>query len=88
MEDVEKRALETIADPPRLWERYADKTVVIMKKSKVSEFFTHLNTIESSTQFTIEQAKEPCFLFLGFNDQTLIKSPLMVSSLSQANPFR
>jgi len=53
-----------------------------MKKSKVSEFFTYLNMIESSIQFTTEQEKEECLLFLDFNDETLIKSPLIVSSLS------
>jgi len=84
MEDVEKR---DFADLPRLWERYVDETFVIMKKSKVSEFFTHLDTIESSTQFTKEQEKEECLLFLDINDQTLITSPL-VSSLSYAKPFR
>jgi len=53
-----------------------------MKKSKVSEFFIHLNTIESLTQFTMEQEKEENLLVLDINDQTLIKSPLIVSSLS------
>jgi len=48
MEFVKKPALETFADPPRLWKRYTDDTFVIMKKSKLSEFFTQLNIIDSS----------------------------------------
>ena len=35
MEDIETRALETFADPPRLWKRYVDDTFVIMKRSKL-----------------------------------------------------
>jgi len=35
MENIETRALETFADPPRLWKRYVDDTFVIMKKIKV-----------------------------------------------------
>jgi len=66
MEDVEKRALETFADPPRLWKRYVDDTFVIIKKSKLSEFFTHVNTIESFIQLTMEQEKEECLPFLEF----------------------
>jgi len=62
MENIETRALETFADPPRLWKRYVDDTFVIMKRSKLSEFLTHLNTIESSIQFTME--KEGCLPFL------------------------
>ena len=88
MEDVEKRALETFADLPRLLKRYVYDTFVITKKSKFCEFFTHLNTIESSNQYTKEQKKEEYLPFLDLLDQTLIKSPLSVSSLSQANPFR
>jgi len=61
MENIETRALETFADPPRLWKRCEDDNFVIMKGSKLSEFLTHLNTIESSIQFTIE--KEACLLF-------------------------
>jgi len=31
MENIETRALETFAEPPRLWKRYVDDTFVIMK---------------------------------------------------------
>ena len=64
MENIETRALETFADPPRLWKRYEDDTFVIMKRSKLSEFLTHLNTIERSIQFTMEKEKEGCLPFL------------------------
>ena len=69
-------------------EKIVYDTFVITKKSKLCEFFTHLNTIESSNQYTKEQKKEEYLPFLDLLDQTLIKSPLSVSSLSQANPFR
>jgi len=72
MENIETRALETYADPPRLWKRYVDDTFVIMKRSKLSEFLTHLNTIESSIQFTIEKEKEGCLPFL---DLLIKRSP-------------
>ena len=55
MENVETRAFETFGDPSHLRKRYADDTFVIMKKSKLSEFFTHPNMIESFIQFTLEQ---------------------------------
>jgi len=45
MENIETRALETFADPPCLWKGYLDDTFVIMKRSKLSESLTHLNTI-------------------------------------------
>jgi len=57
MENIETRALETLADPPRLWKRYVDDIFVIMKRSKLSEFLTHLNTTESFIQFTMEKEK-------------------------------
>ena len=63
MKNIETRALETFADTPRLWKRYVDDTFVIMKRSKLSEFLTHLNTIESSIQFTIEKKKKDAFRF-------------------------
>jgi len=63
MEDIETQALETFTDPPRLWKRYVDNTFVIMKRSTLSEFLTHLNKIENSIQFTMEKEKEGCLPF-------------------------
>jgi len=71
MENIEIRALETFLDPPRLWKRYVDRTFVIMKKSKLFKFLTHLNTIESSIQFTTEK-KKGC---LPFTDLLIKRSP-------------
>jgi len=45
-------------------EKICRRNFVIIKKSKLSEFFTHLNTIESFIQFTTKQENEECFLFL------------------------
>jgi len=42
-----------------------------MKRSKLSEFLTHLNTIESSIQFTMEKEKG-CLLF---SDLLIKRSP-------------
>jgi len=71
MENIETRALETFADPPGLWKRYVDDTFVIMKRSKLSEFVTHLNTLESFIQFTVEKEKG-CLPFL---DLLIKRSP-------------
>ena len=81
MEDVEKRALETFADPPRLWKRHVDDTFVIIKKSNLSEFFTRVNTTESFVQHYGTRKIVTSSIF-GLIDQMLIKSPLIVSSLS------
>jgi len=71
MENIEIQALETFPDSPRLLKRYADDTFVIMKRSKLSKFLTHLNTIESSIQFTMEKEKG-CLPFL---DLLIKRSP-------------
>jgi len=71
MENIETRALETFPDPPRLWKRYVDGTFVIMNKSKLFKFLTHLNTIESSIQCTTEK-KKGC---LPFSDLLIKRSP-------------
>jgi len=57
---------KTFAGSPRLWKRYVDDTLVTRKKSNLPEFFTYLNTIGSSTQFTMEQEKVKCLQFVEF----------------------
>ena len=50
MEDVEQRALSSYPSPPPFWKRYVDDTLT----DQVQCFHKHLNSIESTIQFTIE----------------------------------
>ena len=54
MEDVEERALNSYSNPPKFWKRYVDDVCVAMKKYKINDFLSHLNSIEVTIQFTVE----------------------------------
>jgi hypothetical protein len=58
MEHVEQKALGTYHHPPRAWKRYVDDTWAILQKDLVEEFLYHLNTIESTIQFTSEEESD------------------------------
>lgn len=64
MEDVEERALTTFIDPPRFWKRYMDDTSCIIDRMRRQEFFNHLNSIEKSIQFTMEEEEHNSIAFL------------------------
>ena len=55
MEYIEELALTTSPQPIRFWRRYVDDTFCFLKKSTVEETLKHLNTINPSIQFTVEQ---------------------------------
>ena len=59
MEHVEHTAITTFHTPPTLWLRYVDDTFYILNKDHINDFHSHLNSICSHIQFTIE--KEPNF---------------------------
>jgi len=89
MEDIETRALETFTDPPHLWKRYADDTFVIMKRSKLSKFLTHLNKIENSIQFTMQKEKAGCLPFLDLLFKHSPSGHLLSAVYHKpTNPFR
>ena len=54
MEDVEERALNSCSNPPKFWKRYVDDVCVAMKKDKINDFLSHLNSIELTIKFTVE----------------------------------
>ena len=56
MEAFEDRAINTALNPPRMLRRYVDDTFVIQKKSHKDEFFQHINTVDTSIKFTMEEA--------------------------------
>ena len=44
--------------PPRMWKNYVDDTFVIQHHSHKEEFLHHINTVDPSIQFTVEEAKD------------------------------
>ena len=64
MEDVEERALSTYEVPPPFWKRYVDDTLTALPREHVQDFHAHLNTIEASIQFTVEEETDNTLPFL------------------------
>lgn len=66
MEHFEDIAVTTAPNPPRVWKRYVHvgDTFCVLKKATVQETLSHLNSIRSTIQFTVEEEKEGVVLFL------------------------
>ena len=65
MEHIELTAITTSHTVPSLWLRYVDDTFCILNKDHINDFHTHLNSICSRIQFTIEKK---CNFSLPFFD--------------------
>ena len=64
MEEVERRALTSFTDAPRIWKRYVDDTFAVIKPNLIQSFHDHLNSIVSSIMFTYELEDDNCLPFL------------------------
>ena len=64
MEDVEERALESFPSTPRIWKRYVDDTFTALPKTLITPFLVHLNGIEPSIKFTVEEERDRQLAFL------------------------
>ena len=58
MEAFENRDISTALHPPRIWRRYVDVNFVIQHQSHKEDFFRHINSVDPSVQFTMEESKE------------------------------
>ena len=58
MEAFENKAIETALHPPRIWKRYVDDTFVLQDQAHKEEFLQHINTVDPSIKFIVEEAKE------------------------------
>ena len=56
MEDIEERALATCSLHPPFWKRYVDDTLTALPRDQIEQFHQHINSIEPSIQFTIEES--------------------------------
>ena len=64
MEELETRALNTFADPPRIYRRYVDDTICVMKKHLIQEFHDHINKQDPNIKFTVERYNDEGIPFL------------------------
>ena len=68
MEDLEQRAIESAPEElrPKLWKRYVDDTLEVIRRGKVEEWSTHLNSMDptGSIKFTYEEETNNTIPFL------------------------
>ena len=76
MEFLEQRAIATapIHCRPRLWKRYVDDVLEIVRKDQVDNLTTHLNQTDptDSIKFTYEKEQDCCIPFL---DTLIVRKP-------------
>ena len=70
MEDIEERALSNFHSPSRFWKRYVDDTCTALHPDLIEPFHSHLNSIESCVQFTVEKESDER---LAFPDIQLVR---------------
>ena len=56
MEAFEDKAINTALHPPKIWKRYEDDIFVVQQESQKEEFFQHINQVDTSIKFTMEEA--------------------------------
>ncbi|KAK8773731.1 hypothetical protein V5799_011736 [Amblyomma americanum] len=64
MESLESRALSCFTPRPKVFLRYVDDCFCIIKKSAVTTFLLHLNSMEPAIQFTTEEEVDGRLPFL------------------------
>ena len=73
MKAFEKQALNTAPHPPSVWRRFVDDTFVVIQTAHKVRFIEHINSIDDSIQFTIEESRsDGSMLFL---DTLVIPQP-------------
>ena len=65
MEHLERNAILTMKDRPRLWLRFVDNVLAIVKRTSLPSMLEHLNKQNAAITFTMEVEKDGK-LYLSF----------------------
>ena len=67
MEEIDQAAVSPASHSPKWWFRYVGNSHTCLKRDRVNEFHSHLNSISPSIQFTLEleDTKGQVLPFLG-----------------------
>ena len=64
MENLERNAILTMKDRPRLWLRFVDDVLAIVKRTSLPSMLEHLNKQNAAITFTMEVEKDGKLPFL------------------------
>lgn len=64
MEVLEEKALQSFIHPPRIYKRYVDDTICVIRRDLIDEFHQHLNSQDSDIKFTVERYADDGLPFL------------------------
>ena len=62
MQNHDNRALTTFDNSPRIYERFVDDIVSVIKRENLEQFHNHMNTLHPKIQFTFEEESDPILL--------------------------
>lgn len=55
MQELEQKVLMSFSDRPRIWWRYVDDTLVVIRNDVIDSFLQHLNSYHPRLKFTMER---------------------------------
>ena len=64
MEEIEKKALSTFDIKLPFWKGCVDEACIVVPADRKEDLLSHLNQIENSINFTVEEEHEGCLAFL------------------------
>ena len=64
MESIERSAIDSFQEPPRVWIRYVDDIFCIIKTPVIDDFLHHINGISPSSKFTVKIEENRSLVFL------------------------
>ena len=64
MEDLEEKFLTTCSTPPRVWKRFVDDIIAVIKKTEKERILRHLNMQHPKITFTREEEKDKSLPFM------------------------
>ena len=79
MEVLEVRVLETFIDPPRIYKRYVDDTICVIRREYIDMFHQHLNSQDNHIKFTVERYSSAGIPFLDTLNKILEDGSIEVS---------
>ena len=76
MKHLERQALTSFREPPRIWLRYVDDVFCVIKSSVIDDFHHHIDSISPNVKFTLELEDNNSLAFLDVYVKRTVNSKL------------